>query len=622
MRKIFSKDLALKLIRNWHDVVIVLIILIALFVLPFVKVIINNNGALYLAAAKNIYNGQEMGMLGAVSRGPGFPALLALSFAIFGFSVGTAAIVVKIFFAFGIVMAFVCGRLWYNRLVGVIAAALLLSSEEIHTLSRYIDTDIILPFFMFCFLFIYSKALKSDKFLLSILAAVILAATFLIKETSILLAALPIFPLIILKRDQWSLHAKRSFYFYLALVLAILPWALYLYFFSETSRSVLGVGSPALQTTVFRKAGFNSLTAFWSHLFTIGMPEALYAYYKTKLSIMSIPIAPVLVLSLFFVAIRGVYKRRQEDILLCGAVICFLPIVLLSGVIDLRVGQTTIVYYLSYLATGTAIFGIVTYAVSKSRFNELKALPIIAFLIIGGILISLQVKEIDSDRVRILFKSYFLNTKLVAVGRYTIEQQEAAFWLKKNIKDIDVVVADGYTNEGLNFFDAASYPIENIDFAERAVISASEGSEVDTLRSDPPIFFMTYTKFRRSDLKTRLILYIFEDTIIERIKQRKIDYLVFSHRNFFLYKYFDRVPWARKMFENKSAVIYNIDRTKMKPADKYELCVNDWLSGDLDWLSEHLPKDYAQVAGLMENIGLDMDSTKQSFCRIPRGQSY
>jgi len=76
----FIKDLARKLVRNWHDVIIVLIILIALFVLPFVKVIINNNGALYLAAAKNLYSGQEMGMLGAVSRGPVFPAMLALSF--------------------------------------------------------------------------------------------------------------------------------------------------------------------------------------------------------------------------------------------------------------------------------------------------------------------------------------------------------------------------------------------------------------------------------------------------------------------------------------------------------------------------------------------------------------
>jgi len=621
----FIKDLARKLVRNWHDVIIVLIILIALFVLPFVKVIINNNGALYLAAAKNLYSGQEMGMLGAVSRGPVFPAMLALSFLVLGFSVGAAAIVVKIFFALGVVMVFTCGRLWYNRVVGVVAAALILSSEEIHTLSRYIDTDIVLPFFILCFLFIYSKSVKSDRLLLSVLAGIILATTFLMKETSILLAALPIFPLIVLKRRQWLSHLKRSFFFYLALVLSILPWAAYVYFFSQTSNSVLGVGSSAVQGTVFGEAGFSSPMALWSYLFTVGLPGALYTFYKAKLAIVAIPIAPILVLSWIFIAIRGVYRKRLEDILLCGAVICFLPVMLLSGIMEIRLGQTTIVYFLSYLATGAALFGIIAFLVLKYRLNRTRSLPtvvVLVFLIISGTLISLQVKEIDNDRIRILFKSYLSKAKLEAVGRYTIEQQEAAFWLKKNIKDIDIVFADGYTNEGLNFFDAASYPIQNIDFAERAVVPSNEASNVDTPHSDIPIFFLTYVKFRTLGLKNRLILYIYEDTIIERIERRKVDYLVFSHRNFFLYKYFDRVPWARKMFENKSAVIYNIDRTKMKPADKYELCVNDWLSGDLEWLSKELPKDYAEVVELIEKIGLDIDSTKQCRCTIPRGQSY
>ncbi len=603
------------------DILAVLVVLVvALLVLPFVKVVVDNNSAQYLLQAKAVYNGHMPGQLNSISRGPIFPALVAAGYWIFGYGVESAALVVNILFALGVVLVYICGRVLYGMGAGLLAAGLVLSSEEIHTMTRSIDTDIVLPFFMLAFILLFHRSLRRGTRASFLAAGVALGTAVLVKESMLLFLGVPLFVAALGRTEKGMPGVGEALSFLAGVLCLVGPWALYAWLAHGGPLAVLGSASPDVQTGPIVEAGFTGPTAFWSHVLSSGLIDALVRFYNDKLRIIALPIGPVLVLSWLYVAVRGTLQGRPADLIILGSTLCFLPVILITGSMGFRPGQTSVVYYLLYIAVGATLCGVFGFLA-----RLIGAAPGVkrtsGALLAGILLIWLQAGEIDSDRTRDIFHSFLLTGRMDVVGRFTPELREASLWLKDNAPGTSKVVADGYTSEGLNFFDAMPYPVGDVDFAERAFIPFDRQTGPQPARS-VPVFFLTYTRFRDSSLKRRLVLHIHEEAILDRLRKERADYLVISHRNIFLGRYFDRVPWARREFANRTVAIYRIDHREIRPAGSGLLCINEWLPGDLEWLREHAPDDYAQVEALAGSMGLDMDTLQGCDCRIPRGESY
>jgi hypothetical protein len=204
-------------------------------------------------------------------------------------------------------------------------------------------------------------------------------------------------------------------------------------------------------------------------------------------------------------------------------------------------------------------------------------------------------------------------------GRFTTEQQEAAEWLKRNANENAKMVADGYTNEALDFFDVADYDIPLFGPQK----SMSIAFDVAQRKQDNarPLYLFTYSGFESGAQRHRIIFPIYEEDIVRALGEDP-DYLVISWRSLFYGAYFDKAKWAELKFANQSVRIYEINLDKFEPVVFEDIGVNDTINEHLIWLKEHYPDEYVLLEEKIQILGLTVDELRNSQLRFPVGQIY
>jgi hypothetical protein len=205
-------------------------------------------------------------------------------------------------------------------------------------------------------------------------------------------------------------------------------------------------------------------------------------------------------------------------------------------------------------------------------------------------------------------------------GRFTTEQQEAAEWLKRNANENARIVADGYTNEALDFFDVADYDIPLFRPSEGMSIAFDVAQRKgDNAR---PLYLFTYSGFKSGAQRHRIIFPIYEEDIVGALGEEYPDYLVISWRSLFCGAYFDKAKWAELKFANQSVRIYEINLDKFEPVVFEDIGVNDTIDEHLIWLKEHYPDEYMLLEEKIQILGLTVDELRNSQLRFPVGQIY
>lgn len=606
----------------YYDALVILFILgSGGLTIPVAGTNLNNNGAKYLHQAAELQAGREMSMYknDKAARGPVFPAILAMNFAVFGRSVPVAITTARIFNVLNIVLVYMLGRVLYKRRVGLVAAALTLTSYGIFWANGRIDTGSVHMFFLLLsFLFFY-KAYRDDWLVLYGVAGVVLGIAFLVKE-SVIFYVVALLPLVLL---AWGLRRSRVAtgltVCLSALVLSVVPWLIYVSNRTGTAWLALSAFAPQQTGEVVRRVGHDTMDEWVIALF-LSIPKLIWDSYEKHL-LVTTPLAPLLVIAFLIVLIRAAKKRSPADLLIVFGCLIWMPIVFSAVTLGGNPRNSLIIFYLFYIAFAAVLTWLL--ALSSDWLKKpVLADAGLAFLAGIGVLLQLSYggtwnlwregAEHDSYPV-----SWDMEKEMVVGSRYTRGDQQMVRWMMENIEPDAVLLVDGFFSEPLDFYSGFAWKtnprIGGIHMDHLEYVTQPPGR---------PIFVLPYSKFRSELRRYRIVWFIKEESILEEIRSSGARYIVITGRATLFQQYLDSVPWAKRIHTEPIGYVYSIDPQLAAKTERPFFCTGDTMVDDLDWLKQHHPEEYKQVEDALAWADITVDQLAQTTCQLPRNLRY
>ncbi len=627
-----------------HEVLcLVIMTLFSFLILPISGVDIHNNSAIYLRLADKLTEGENAGMVFPdfdSSRGPFFPMLLVTSFRLMGKSVHSASLVTRLFFSLGIILTYIVGRKFYGKATGILASALVMTSYGINYIAEFIDTDIVLPVFILLFVLLYYLSLIRSRRFFAILAGLNLGLALMVKESALLCLGIPLGMSILAPKGKHLDYIKKSFWMIGATTITLVPWIIATLKQHGSLLPMLGVAHPdVFQHLVGASTGFENSLSYWAHLHTLGLKDALGLFY-TEFLCKTTGLAPLMVAGWITLLVRGLFYKKKNDLILAISVACFLPLILYSADTHERLGQLTVIYIFLYISIANLVILSIPYLIRYAgnignKLNRPSLLKHIAenpinansrlVLLIGFLLV---ISQLFGNHGR-TFKKWSRGHNALTIlswkpfnphGRFTNDQQEAAEWLKKNKANNAKIIADGYSTEPLEFFDAADYKIPLFRPKEGMSIAFDTPQKrTDNVR---PLYLFTYSGFTSGAQRHRIIYPIYEEDFVEALREENPDYLVISWRSLFCETYFDKAKWTDLKFANQSVRIYEIKLDKFESVKFEDIGVNDTINEHFIWLKENYPDEYVLLEEKVQILGLTLNELRDSQLRFPAGKIY
>ncbi|MFC1812828.1 tetratricopeptide repeat protein [Thermodesulfobacteriota bacterium] len=292
-------------------------------------------------------------------RAPLFPLLISISYWLFGVSHVSTFWVIKIFCVLNPLIVYAIGTRFFNKRVGVSAAFLILTSYAINFLSfRHIDA--IWPFFILLSTLFFYLGFEKNKTRFFILAGIGLALSYLVKEASFLFFPVPFLMFVFVKDYRKISFLKNALWGYLASFVVILPWPIYIFSTHEAPNLLMLLGRGG--TRKFYQITNPSGPGDWGNLplLALGKLKTLFSgflqfYHGTGISLDQwFILAPLFIIAWLYVfsgAIQGNKHLRILTILF----LLYTPIIYFQGARNMRIGQSAIIYLLSYLALAASM---------------------------------------------------------------------------------------------------------------------------------------------------------------------------------------------------------------------------------------------------------------------------
>ncbi|KKM93381.1 hypothetical protein LCGC14_1208990, partial [marine sediment metagenome] len=486
---------------------LIIVIIVALFIFPVKGVPVNNNAANWLqAASKPLHRlGPEV-ISNNILALPLYPIILSSAFKLGGKTVQSASLATRIFFALEIILIYLLGRIFYGIAVGLLSSGLVLTSYGVNLVACFIQTDIVLPFFILLFILIYYITLTRSSRIWAIFAGISLGLALMVKESALLCLGLP-FGMVFLapKGKRWK-YAQLGFWVIGTLVILLVLGVIYMAFTSDYFNSTLDLARFFYQTS--QVTAEISSFAQWGYLFTTGFPKTIFNYYHNYLQNVT-PLSLLMIFGWFFVLIRAFISKKTSDLILAILGICFLPLILWTTDVVHRLGQTAMIYIFLYVPLATFVVSstslLIRYAIKFNnkykKFNTISSvvkkhprlISNLLIVLIGFFLIKAQLFNKNDSTWKFWTEhsyslSIFAKKKFEVYGRYTNEQQEAAVWLKKNASKNAKIIADGYTRQALDFFEVARYEIPAFHPKKAVSIENFSGKRDDNAQ---PLYLIT-----------------------------------------------------------------------------------------------------------------------------------
>ena len=603
-----------------------ILLAMGLILFPLQEVSTGPDAAWYIANALNIYQGRgyvDTDWTPVLNRGPVFPLLIAASFTLFGPSVLHAIWVVRVFFVLSIMLIYLLGLKSYGKWPGFIAALLVLSSYQINRYASYVLVDVVLPFFVLLFIYLLSWAFERKTVPWFLASGVVLGIAFLVKEMAIVFAPIPFLILLFTAEHR---HRRELL---LALVslggfgLVLLPWVLHVLRVSGDISWLLGGAGPKVLAALSNSGTGSGGVSLIRRL--LRYPSWLVSYYRDTVAA-NFVLAPLFLVAWVWTLAKCIMDRKPGDKLMLLAFLCFSPIMLFQGKVGWRVGQSILIFMLSYILVARTLWDLVRagsarlesyveehgrkvplnafqrygggllvvvlvalqlarpqavgYFVTDTRFGRwgvraLSAIPgVDALLNTLGTQMVREVGRDNSDVERILG-----STDFYVRGWHNDTVQEAGQWIAGHAPPNTPLMSEWQWQNSLYFFSGGDYPIYGIPNQR----TNQPGEPVDS----PVLFLWSY---RSPNVYETDLIMVTEGELLDRLEESGTHYVIVTWRRNFLSLYFDAHPGFVKVAEfgdaEDSGVIDVFSVEDLHPLENFPLHLGNDVVGYLQQLQE------------------------------------
>ena len=504
---------------------------------PVKNVYITSDAATYLQHGLYISQGHEPTGRTAMLPRRILPMFLAISFKIFGASVKSALIVIRLFLVCNILMIYFFGAGLYNRWAGINSALLFLFSASITGWYSQILVDPILPVFLLASLLFSYNALKKENYIYFFLDSLALCGSYLTKGMYIFFPV-PFLLFIFIKKFR----TKRNLIgLGILCILLILPLFVIL-----GMKKGLSVISPLtwIRHTVIQVF----LTPFSSTLNSGGfeIPSiiskysiAIFRIYKIYLA-RFFNFAPLLAVSYVYILIRAFKKKKEEDITLLIALVLYLPVLVYLEEKGMENRHLLTFYMLSYMALSVTLWAL---------WNFIRKKYILGLITVC--LVTVQMR----DNIPVLLKEKLGGVNLLGItkeigidGEFNVYSKDAGEWIQKNLSSGERIL---YLREWLVAIEFYTFlKVDFIAMKEHSIIPGQKTEEKigKILRIWPSGNLM------RIEAPLEIIS---EDTLLKQLKTDKIGYVMVTYRQMSIAHYFEESPYFEKSAE------FNFDKIRI-----------------------------------------------------------
>ncbi len=305
---------------------------------------------LYMSYARNLALGNGYADFNGeltLRRGPGFALMIQWAWWLLGSSTESALWVVRIFCIANPIVVYWLGKRLFNGSVGFAAGLSILTSYSV-SYSSYRHLDPIWPFFAFASVLFLYRALERERLSFAVAAGLLSGASFLVKESAVLLFPLPIVLVAVVREFRTGKNLVHSLAYLGVVLLTIAPW---LYWTRETGISGLNRMTETL--------GSDSSPMELGRLFFTGLAD----YYRTQLS-PRFSVAPLFLVAWGFVLIRAL--GRSTGCKVCIACLALLaPYAAYVATEQMRAGQLVVLFLLNYLAASFFLYSIAEWLATR-----------------------------------------------------------------------------------------------------------------------------------------------------------------------------------------------------------------------------------------------------------------
>jgi len=627
----------------------VLVFPLLLFLVPVSGITVSNNSAKILLEARQWSQGKvpALAFEGAeATRGPLLPLMLAMGFELGGGKVQIAAWLIRSFLVLNILLAYFLGKALFGPAAGFLCSGFVLTSPGINGATAGLNADIVHPFFILSFILLYHVALEKTSRRRALFSGFVLGLALMVKESALFCLAIPVGMAVFAPPALRKERVRIGLWVFSAALVTLVPWAVYAAKNYGSWLPILGVAHPQYQLATAKQLGFSGPLGYWGSLFLWRWPQALGHYYQAVLR-EATPLSLWLVVSFAFVVARGLLLKKRGELLLAVSVLGFLPLILRAGDLGLRPGQTVMIQMILYFSLAAMIVSGVQFLADRFRKTRDSTRPSpapqdsesappfptrgsgLAYALIALIGLSLMTNQmVGKDRTWAFWISgenalgVFSKEPFKVRGRYTLPQQQAAEWTRKNASPGTRIAADGFTQEALEFFGASNGDISVFHPVQEISVPAPLSDMKKREGGTRPLFLITYHSFSSGPDRLRVLFLVFESDILDFLRRERSDYLVISGKGLFMRSYFDRAEWAPLRYENGDLRIYEIRRERMRPLGQGPVGVNETIREHLDWLEKSHPDEYSLFEKKIATWGLDVKALLSSPLQLRSGEVY
>ncbi len=597
-------------------ITISIIILIGIILIPYEKVPIWKDAALYLDKASKIYNNPSPETI--ITWRPILPIILSITFFLKGkATVIGAFITTRLFYVLSLLMCYLIGKKFFNRKTGLVFISLILTSFWIGIFSSYVNLDIVIVGFILSSIYFLKVSFDSKRKIYFIISGITMGLGFLSKPTLFFpIVFLPI----ILMRFHDGIKLKKFFLIYIFFLLILSPWIIKTFLLNISLELFLGDRSDnKYEKLIWALPNQNqssniilkliSMTGYYLKEF---INNYLFKYFI---------ISPLLVISSLTTLLLLIKKRASKNLKIVVYIFAlFIPFTILITIMGFRPSQLLITYLFLYLITSNFLVNTLNQFVKKFPIKIIREkaqfFTFIVIITVSLIQIFMPFGQQGKDNFLNMFrkeknsgyKTFTLwREKPKVSGRNYLNARLISNWLRKKSKPGEIILTNvSSMRRSLILINQGEYKFHTLKTVQ---IQESENENYSKENNFSPYVFFTN---KGKEISDNSISIIYLKNLEEKIQSSKIRYIILTSDYCFLSTLLKSTYNYKTVYSHSNFEILKTNQNR-KTGKRNDVFFEDEVIQFLINLKEKKPSKYLETKKMIKYNLKHLNTNPENF---------